>query len=120
MQGLARALFSNMVTGVTTGFSKTLELVGTGYRIEPKGDRNLEIDVGFSHKVDYPLPEGITAEVGEKFLKVTIKGADKRLVGQVCAEIRRLRPPEPYKGKGIRYLGEEIRMKAGKAGKAIG
>jgi large subunit ribosomal protein L6 len=117
-QGLARALIANMVTGVTEGFSKTLELVGTGYRVAASGSNALEIEVGFSHKVDFPLPEGITADVGEKNLKVTIKGADKQLVGQVAAEIRRLRPPEPYKGKGIRYVGEYIKMKAGKAGKA--
>ncbi len=117
-QGLARSLFANMVEGVTTGFSKSLELVGTGYRVEAKGPGALEIEVGFSHKVDFPLPEGISADVGEKNLKVTIKGADKQLVGQVAANIRRLRPPEPYKGKGIRYVGEFIRMKAGKAGKA--
>jgi large subunit ribosomal protein L6 len=117
-RGLARALLANMVTGVTAGFSKTLELVGTGYRIEAKGANALEIEVGFSHKVDFPLPDGISADVGEKNLKVTIKGADKQLVGQVAADIRALRPPEPYKGKGIRYLGEYIKIKAGKAGKA--
>ena len=117
-QGLARALIANMVTGVTTGFSKTLELVGTGYRVEAKGPGALEIEVGFSHKVNFPLPEGISADVGEKNLRVTIKGADKQLVGQVAANIRRLRPPEPYKGKGIRYAGEFIKIKAGKAGKA--
>jgi large subunit ribosomal protein L6 len=118
-QGLTRALLANMVTGVSTGFSKTLELVGTGYRVEAKGANALEIEVGFSHRVDFPLPEGISADVGEKNLRVTIKGADKQLVGQVAADIRRLRPPEPYKGKGIRYLGEYIKIKAGKAGKAV-
>jgi large subunit ribosomal protein L6 len=117
-QGLVRALVANMVTGVTEGFAKTLEFVGTGYRVEAKGSRALEIEVGFSHKVAFPLPTGIDADVGEKNLKVTIKGADKQLVGQVAANIRKLRPPEPYKGKGIRYQGEIIRMKAGKAGKA--
>jgi large subunit ribosomal protein L6 len=117
-RGLARALIANMVTGVTVGFEKTLELVGTGYRVEARGKDAIEIDVGFSHKVDFPLPPGISVEVGPKNLKVTIKGADKHLVGQVAANIRRLRPPEPYKGKGIRYEGEVIRMKAGKAGKA--
>jgi len=117
-QGLVRALLANMVTGVTQGFSKTLELVGTGYRIESKGAGAVEIEVGFSHTVSFPLPEGIKAEVTEKNTRVTILGADKHLVGQVAANIRRLRPPEPYKGKGIRYLGEVIRMKAGKTGKA--
>jgi large subunit ribosomal protein L6 len=120
LRGLTRAVVANMVTGVSSGFSRTLELVGTGYRVESKGKDALEIDVGFSHKVHFPLPEGISAEVGEKFLRVTIKGADKQLVGQVAADIRRLRPVEPYKGKGIRFEGEAIRMKAGKAGKAAG
>jgi large subunit ribosomal protein L6 len=117
-QGLVRALVANMVTGVSKGFERTLELVGTGYRVEAKGKDAIEIDVGFSHKVNFPLPVGISADVGEKNLRVTIKGADKQLVGQVAADIRSLRPPEPYKGKGIRYVGERIRMKAGKAGKA--
>ncbi len=119
-RGLVRALVANMVTGVTQGFQKTLELVGTGYRVESKGPGILEIDVGFSHKVPFPLPEGITAQVADKNVKVTILGADRQLVGQVAANIRRLRPPEPYKGKGIRYTGEVIRMKAGKTGKASG
>lgn len=117
-RGLARALIANMVTGVTSGFEKTLEVVGTGYRVDAKGKNAIEIEVGFSHKVDFPLPEGISAEVGPKNLRLTIKGADKQLVGQVAADIRALRPPEPYKGKGIRYVGEMIKIKAGKAGKA--
>ncbi len=118
LYGLYRTLVANMVKGVSTGFSRTLELVGTGYRVEAKGKDAIEIEVGFSHKVHFPLPAGITAKVGEKNLKVTIEGYDRELVGQVAANIRRLRPPEPYKGKGIRYEGERIRMKAGKAGKA--
>ena len=116
MHGLIRSLVANMVTGVTRGFEKTLELRGTGYRVEAKGPRTLVIDVGFSHKVEFALPEGISAAVGDKNVKVTLAGSDKRLVGQVAADIRRLRPPEPYKGKGIRYEGEVVRKKAGKAG----
>ena len=116
--GLTRTLLGSMVTGVTEGFSKTLEFVGTGYKVEAKGKNAINIDVGFSHKVDFPLPEGIEARIGEKNIKITIMGVDKGLVGQVAANIRKLRPPEPYKGKGIRYQGEVIKMKAGKAGKA--
>lgn len=116
--GLTRTLINNMVTGVSEGFLKTLELIGTGYKVEAKGKDALVIEVGFSHKVHFPLPEGITATVGEKNLKVTIQGCDRELVGQVAANIRKLRPPEPYKGKGIRYEGEVIKLKAGKAGKA--
>jgi large subunit ribosomal protein L6 len=118
LHGLYRTLVANMVTGVSTGFSRTLELVGTGYRVEARGKEAIELEVGYSHKVLFPLPAGITAKVGEKNLKVTIEGYDRELVGQVAANIRRLRLPEPYKGKGIRYEGEKIRMKAGKAGKA--
>ena len=118
LYGLYRTLVANMITGVSTGFSKTLELVGTGYRVEPKGKDAIQLEVGYSHKVLFPLPKGITAKVGEKNLRVTIEGYDRELVGQVAANIRRLRLPEPYKGKGIRYEGEKIRMKAGKAGKA--
>jgi large subunit ribosomal protein L6 len=118
LYGLTRTLVANMVTGVSQGFRKTLELVGTGYKVEAKGKSAIEIDVGYSHKVHFPLPDGITAKIGDKNLKVTIEGVDRELVGQVAANIRRVRPPEPYKGKGIRYEGEKIKMKAGKAGKA--
>ena len=118
--GLTRTLLGCMVIGVSEGFSKTLEFVGTGYKVEAKGNNAINIEVGFSHKVDFQLPEGIEAKIGEKNLKVTIVGADKGLVGQVAANIRKLRPPEPYKGKGIRYQGEVIKIKAGKAGKAAG
>jgi len=118
LYGLTRTLINNMVHGVSKGFTKTLEIVGTGYRVEAKGKDAIEIEVGFSHKVHFPLPPGITAKIGDKNIKVTIEGYDRELVGQVAANIRKLRPPEPYKGKGIRYEGEKIRMKAGKAGKA--
>ncbi len=118
LHGLTRALLANMVTGVTQGYQKTLELVGTGYRVAKQGNK-LVISVGYSHPVEYPQPEGITLEVeGNNIIKV--KGIDKQLVGQVAAEIRAIRKPEPYKGKGIRYQGEQVRRKAGKAAKGTG
>lgn len=120
LYGLTRTLLENMVKGVSEGFSRTLELVGTGYKVEAKGKSAIELEVGYSHRVHFPLPEGITARVGEKNLKVTIEGIDKEVVGQVAANIREIKPPEPYKGKGIKYEGERIRRKAGKAGKAAG
>lgn len=120
LYGLSRTLVANMIKGVTEGFSKTLEIVGTGYSAEMKTKNMIELELGYSHKIHFPLPEGITAEVGEKKQKITISGIDKQLVGQVSADIRRLRPPEPYKGKGIRYEGEAVRRKAGKAGKTVG
>ncbi len=118
LQGTARATIANMVHGVTVGYSKTLELVGTGYRIEHKGTA-LTCVLGFSHLIDFPLPPGITAEVPKdsKGTILTIFGSDKALVGQTAATIRGFRPPEPYGGKGVRYKGEKIREKAGKAGK---
>jgi len=112
-QGLVRALIQNMVTGVTETFSKNLELVGVGYKADARG-KTLNLSLGFSHPVDFPLPEGISAAV-DKGTKITISGADRQLVGEVAAEIRKLRPPEPYKGKGIRYEGEIVRRKVGKA-----
>lgn len=115
IHGLMRTLIANMVKGCAEGFTKRLEIVGVGYKAEVQGS-NLNLSLGFSHPVKYPLPKGITAAV-EKMTSVTIKGADKQLVGQVAADIRALRRPEPYKGKGIRYADEVIRMKAGKAGK---
>ena len=114
-QGLARSLLANMVTGVSTGISKGLEIIGIGYRAEIDG-RVLVLNLGYSHPVRYQLPEGITAEI-EKNTLITIRGIDKRLIGQVAAEIRRVRGAEPYKGKGIRYAGEQIKRKAGKSGK---
>jgi large subunit ribosomal protein L6 len=112
--GLSRALLANMVTGVSEGFKKTLEVVGVGYRVEKKG-KALAIVAGFSHPVEYPEPEGISITTPSP-TTVVIMGVDRQQVGQVAAEIRAVRPPEPYKGKGIRYQGEHVRRKAGKAG----
>jgi large subunit ribosomal protein L6 len=117
LHGLTRALVANMVSGVETGFSKTLELQGVGYRAQQMG-KNIQVAVGFSHPVDVQAPSGIDLEV-EGTTKIHVRGIDKELVGQVAAEIRSLRPPEPYKGKGIRYEGEHVRRKAGKAGKTL-
>ena len=118
--GLARALANNCVTGVTEGFKKELEIIGVGYRVAVKGS-TVEMHLGFSHPVNFPLPKGISASVtqerGSKSIFLTIEGIDKQAVGQVAANIRRLRKPEPYKGKGIRYKGEQILRKAGKSGK---
>ncbi len=112
LHGLTRALIANMVHGVTTGYSKTLEIVGVGYRAQKKG-RELVLSLGFSHTIDYPEPEGITLECPRQDI-VVVHGIDKQKVGQVAAEIRSFRPPEPYKGKGVRYQGEQIRRKVGK------
>jgi len=114
MHGLARALLANMVTGVTTGFQKKLEIVGVGYKSEIKG-KSLVLNVGYSHPVEYPFPDGIEINC-ESNTTVVVRGIDKQRVGQAAAEIRKVRPPEPYKGKGIRYVGEHVRRKAGKAG----
>ncbi len=111
--GTMRAKIANMVTGVTTGFTKTLEIVGTGYRAQLEG-KKLVLQIGFSHPVEFTPPAGITINV-ESPTRVSVSGADKCLVGQVAADIRGFRPPEPYKGKGIKYEGEYIRRKAGKA-----
>src|SRR2546428_8599608 len=111
--GTMRALIQNMVTGVHTGFSKTLEIVGTGYRAQMEG-RNLVLQLGFSHPIAFEPPAGISIKC-ENPTRVVISGADKALVGQVAADIRAFRPPEPYKGKGVKYEGEYIRRKAGKA-----
>lgn len=113
--GMTRALINNMVLGVTQGFEKMLEVVGVGYRAEVKG-KNLVLHVGYSHPVEIVPPEGITFEV-EGNTKIRVKGIDKQKVGQVAANVRQVRPPEPYKGKGIRYLGEQVRRKAGKTAK---
>jgi large subunit ribosomal protein L6 len=118
MHGTTRALIQNMVTGVSEGFEKFLEIEGVGYRAEMKG-ANLEISVGYSHPVEMEPPSGITFEVLERNNVIRISGYDKQAVGQVAAVIRKIRPPEPYKGKGIRYRGEYVRRKAGKAGKAV-
>ena len=113
--GLTRTLIDNMVTGVTTGFSKSLDIVGVGYRVALKG-RSLDFNLGRSHPVVVEPPEGIEFAV-EGQLKIIVKGIDKQLVGQVAADVRMLRKPEPYKGKGIRYTGERVILKAGKTGK---
>lgn len=116
LHGLARALVGNAVTGVTTGFKKDLDIVGVGYRAEVKG-KNLVLALGFSHPVEFPIPEGIQIAV-EKQTHMTISGADKNQVGQIAANLRALRPPDPYKQKGIRITGERLKKKAGKAGAA--
>ncbi|MBO0820593.1 MAG: 50S ribosomal protein L6 [Nocardiopsaceae bacterium] len=115
LHGLSRTLIANMVTGVTTGYSKTLEIVGVGYRVQAKG-KNLEFSLGFSHPVVVEPPEGITFRV-EAPTRFVVEGIDKQLVGEVAARIRKLRKPDPYKAKGVRYQGEQIRRKVGKAGK---
>ena len=112
--GLMRSLLNNMVVGVSTGFSKKLEINGVGYRVVAQGT-NLKFNLGFSHDVIFPLPEGITANIDQNI--ITISGIDKQQVGQVAAEIRALKKPEPYKGKGIKYEGERIIRKSGKSGK---
>lgn len=117
LHGLTRALLNNMVIGVTQGFQKQLEVQGVGYRVDLQGDGSLLLQLGFSHPVRIAPPEGIGFEVEARTKVITVSGIDKELVGRVAAEIRAWRPPEPYKGKGIRYVGEYIRRKAGKAGK---
>jgi large subunit ribosomal protein L6 len=114
VHGLTRALLANMVIGVTEGYRRALEIIGVGYRAEKKGD-TLVLNVGYSHQVHYPQPAGITISTASPTV-VVVEGIDKEKVGQVAAEIRAVRPPEPYKGKGIRYQGEQVRRKAGKAG----
>ena len=112
MWGLSRTLVANMVTGVTTGFERSLELVGVGYRAAMKGNA-LSMQLGFSHEVDVPPPAGISFAV-PKQTEIKISGIDKQQVGEIAAQIRRIRPPEPYKGKGVRYAGEQVRRKEGK------
>jgi large subunit ribosomal protein L6 len=114
LHGLTRALVANMVHGVTEGFERKLEIVGIGYRVQLAG-RNLTFNLGYSHPIVFPLPEGIQAEV-EKQVGITLRGVDKHLIGQTAAQIRALRRPDAYKGKGIRYAGEVVRKKVGKAG----
>ncbi len=117
LHGLTRTLIENMFFGVDKGWNKGLELVGVGYRAEVVGN-DLVLNVGFSHQVKFPAPKGITFEVKQSLINVS--GIDKQLVGETAAQIRRLKPPEPYKGKGIRYVGEIVRKKPGKAAKAVG
>ena len=116
LHGLTRSLVANMVTGVTAGFSKELEIVGVGYRAQAKGPAALELALGFSHPVTVDAPEGVTFEVPVP-TRIVVKGIDKEKVGQVAADIRKIRKPEPYKGKGVRYAGERVMRKAGKAAK---
>ena len=116
LHGLTRSLVSNMVVGVSDGFVKELEIVGVGYRATAQGPTRIELALGFSHSVPVEAPEGITFEVPSP-TRITVRGADKELVGQVAANIRKIRKPEPYKGKGVRYAGERVQRKAGKAGK---
>jgi large subunit ribosomal protein L6 len=116
LHGLQRTLIANMVIGVSDGFSKELEIVGVGYRAQAQGPNAIELSVGFSHTVRFAAPEGVTFEVPQP-TRIVVRGHDKQLVGQVAADIRKIRKPEPYKGKGIRYAGEHIRRKAGKSAK---
>jgi large subunit ribosomal protein L6 len=115
LHGLSRSLIANMVTGVTDGYRKTLEIVGVGYRVQARG-KDLEFALGFSHPVPVNAPEGITFRV-ETPTRFIVEGIDKQQVGEIAAQIRKLRKPDPYKGKGVRYQGEQIRRKVGKAGK---
>ena len=116
LHGLTRTLVNNMVVGVTEGYEKKLEIVGVGYRVLSKGPTQLEFQLGYSHSITFNAPEGITFTV-EGPTRLGVQGIDKQLVGEVAANIRKLRKPEPYKGKGVRYAGEHVRRKVGKAGK---
>jgi large subunit ribosomal protein L6 len=116
LHGLTRTLINNMVVGVTEGYEKRLEIVGVGYRVLSKGPTELEFQLGYSHSITFKAPEGITFTVDGP-TRLGVQGIDKQLVGEVAANIRKLRKPEPYKGKGVRYAGEQIRRKVGKAGK---
>jgi large subunit ribosomal protein L6 len=116
LHGLTRTLVANMVTGVTAGFSKDLEIVGVGYRATARGSNQIELALGFSHPVVVDAPDGISFEVPAP-TRITVRGIDKEKVGQVAADIRKIRKPEPYKGKGVRYAGEVVQRKAGKAAK---
>ena len=116
VHGLARALVNNAVEGVTRGWSKDLEIVGIGYRAELKGKTTVVFNLGYSHPIEYPLPSGIEAALDPKQTKLAISGIDRQKVGQVAAEMRSLRPPDPYKNKGVRYAGERLKKKVGKTG----
>ncbi len=115
LHGLARSLVNNMVTGVSDGFRKDLEIIGVGYRAQATGNK-IEFFLGYSKPVEFTLPEGINVDIDKKQVKITIEGIDKQLIGQVAANMRALRPPDAYKGKGIRYADEIVRLKPGKAG----
>lgn len=116
LHGLARALVNNAVEGVTKGWSRELEIVGIGYRAEMKGKGIVVFSLGYSHPIEYPLPSGIEVTVDAKQTRLTITGVDRQKVGQVAAEMRALRPPDPYKNKGVRYAGERLKKKVGKTG----
>jgi len=116
LHGLVRSLVANMVLGVTEGFSRSLDIVGVGYRAELSGKSVLKLNLGYSNPVEFALPQGVTATVEERGTRVIIQGIDKHLVGNTAAKIRELRPPDAYKGKGIRYTGESLKLKPGKAG----
>ncbi|MDP9160930.1 MAG: 50S ribosomal protein L6 [Acidobacteriota bacterium] len=116
VHGLARALVNNAVEGVTRGWTRELEIVGIGYRAEMKGKGMVVFTLGYSHPIEYPLPSGIEAAVDPKQTKLTVTGIDRQKVGQVAAEMRGLRPPDPYKNKGVRYVGERLKKKVGKTG----
>lgn len=114
--GLVRALVANSVEGVSNGFSKTLEISGTGYKVDMSGSNKLKLNLGYSNPVDFDLPEGITATVEERGTRLIVQGINKQLVGEIASKIRKLREPDAYKGKGIRYSDERLRLKPGKAG----
>src|SRR4249920_3184720 len=116
VHGLARALVNNAVEGVTKGWNRDLEIVGIGYRAELKGKNTVVFSLGYSHPIEYPLPVGIEATVDPKQTKLSVTGIDRQKVGQVAAEMRSLRPPDPYKNKGVRYVGERLKKKVGKTG----
>src|SRR3954471_4512169 len=116
VHGLARALVNNAVEGVTKGWTRELEIVGIGYRAELKGKTTVVFSLGYSHPIEYPLPVGIDAAVDPKQTRITLTGIDRQKVGQVAAEMRSLRPPDPYKNKGVRYMGERLKKKVGKTG----
>ncbi len=116
LHGLTRALINNAVEGVTKGWTRELEIVGIGYRAEMKGKNIVVFSLGFSHPIEYPLPEGVAVAVDPKQTRLTITGIDRQKVGQVAAEMRALRPPDPYKNKGVRYFGERLKKKVGKTG----
>ena len=116
LHGLARALVNNAVEGVTKGWTRDLEIVGIGYRAEMKGKGTVVFSLGYSHPIEYPLPTGVEASVDPKQTKIALTGIDRQQVGQVAAEMRSLRPPDPYKNKGVRYAGERLKKKVGKTG----
>ena len=116
VHGLARALVNNAVEGVTRGWTRDLEIVGIGYRAEMKGKNMVVFNLGYSHPIEYPLPTGVDATVDPKQTKIALTGIDRQKVGQVAAEMRSLRPPDPYKNKGVRYAGERLKKKVGKTG----